>query len=90
MWNLEELCRIGDREGAVLAVDPEAIGLPAYVQREFYDYVRCGILAGCDRSTPNKLRRLLPTSSAFRLVHLDYGHRFRSQVALMDVLPDTT
>ncbi len=34
--------------------DPEATGLPAYVQREFYDYVRCGILAhgflrlGCD------------------------------------------
>jgi len=34
--------------------DPEAPGLPAYVEREFYDYVRCGILAhgflrlGCD------------------------------------------
>jgi transposase-like zinc-binding protein/putative transposase len=34
--------------------DPEATGLPAYVQREFYDYLRCGILAhgflrlGCD------------------------------------------
>ena len=33
---------------------PEATGLPAYVQREFYDYLRCGILAhgflrlGCD------------------------------------------
>ena len=33
---------------------PEAIGLPAYVEREFYDYLRCGILAhgflrlGCD------------------------------------------
>lgn len=45
---------------------------------------------GCDRSTPNKLRRLLPTSSALRLVHLDDGQRLRSQVALMDVLPDTT
>src|SRR5713101_7204082 len=39
---------------ASLADDPEATGLPAYVQREFYDYVRCGILAhgflrlGCD------------------------------------------
>src|SRR5262245_2653383 len=34
--------------------NPEATGLPAYVQREFYDYLRCGILAhgflrlGCD------------------------------------------
>jgi hypothetical protein len=34
--------------------DPEATGLPVYVQREFYDSVRCGILAhgflrlGCD------------------------------------------
>src|SRR5262245_30302437 len=34
--------------------DPEATGFPAYVEREFYDYLRCGILAhgflrlGCD------------------------------------------
>src|SRR5215475_14829955 len=34
--------------------DPEATGLPVYVQRDFYDYLRCGILAhgflrlGCD------------------------------------------
>jgi hypothetical protein len=34
--------------------DPDAQGLPAYVQREFYDYLQCGILAhgvlrlGCD------------------------------------------
>src|SRR5262249_57870387 len=39
---------------ASLADDPEATGLPPYVEREFYDYVRCGILApgflrlGCD------------------------------------------
>jgi hypothetical protein len=39
---------------ASLAADPEANGLPAYVQREFYDYLQCGILAhgflrmGCD------------------------------------------
>jgi hypothetical protein len=39
---------------ASLADDPEATGLPAYVQREFDDYLRCGILAhgflrlGCD------------------------------------------
>src|SRR2546426_5320682 len=34
--------------------DPDAKGLSAYVQREFYDYLQCGILAhgflrlGCD------------------------------------------
>ncbi len=34
--------------------DPDAKGLPAYVEREFYDYLQCGILAygflrlGCD------------------------------------------
>src|SRR6266536_1818939 len=39
---------------ASLADDPEATGLPAYVEREFYDYLQCGILAhgflrlGCD------------------------------------------
>jgi Putative transposase/Transposase zinc-binding domain len=39
---------------ASLADDPEATGFPAYVQREFDDYLRCGILAhgflrlGCD------------------------------------------
>ena len=39
---------------ASLDADPDATGLPAYVQREFYDYVPCGILAhgflrlGCD------------------------------------------
>jgi len=39
---------------ASLAADPEANGLPAYVQREFQDYLQCGILAhgflrmGCD------------------------------------------
>jgi len=30
---------------ASLAEDPEATGLPAYVQREFYDYLQCGIFA---------------------------------------------
>ena len=25
--------------------DPDGSGLPAYVEREFYDYLRCGILA---------------------------------------------
>jgi len=39
---------------ASLATDPDARGLPASVQREFYDYLQCGILAhgflrlGCD------------------------------------------
>jgi len=39
---------------ASFEADPDATGLPAYVQREFYDYLQCGILAhgflrmGCD------------------------------------------
>ena len=39
---------------AGLDADPDATGLPAYVRREFYDYLQCGILAhgflrlGCD------------------------------------------
>src|ERR671922_3031366 len=39
---------------ASLNDDPNTTGFPAYVQREFYDYLRCGILAhgflrlGCD------------------------------------------
>ena len=39
---------------ASLHDDPDAKGLPAYVEREFYDYLQCGILAygflrlGCD------------------------------------------
>jgi hypothetical protein len=39
---------------ASLDTDPGAKGLPAYVEREFYDYLQCGILAhgflrlGCD------------------------------------------
>ena len=40
---------------AALDTDPDAKGLPAYVQREFYDYLQCSILAhsflrlGCER-----------------------------------------
>src|SRR5499427_1151741 len=50
---------------ASLEDDPEATGLPAYVQREFYAYLQCGILAhgflrlGCD-TCPKEL--LLPFS----------------------------
>ena len=39
---------------ALLHDDPDARGLPGYVEREFYDYLQCGILAygflrlGCD------------------------------------------
>jgi len=50
---------------ASLDDDPDATGLPAYVQREFYAYLQCGILAhgflrlGCD-TCPKEL--LLPFS----------------------------
>jgi len=50
---------------ASLDADPDATGLPAYVERELYDYLRCGILAhgflrlGCD-TCPKEL--LLPFS----------------------------
>jgi hypothetical protein len=50
---------------AALDADPDTPGLPAYVQREFYAYVQCGILAhgflrlGCD-TCPKEL--LLPFS----------------------------
>ena len=50
---------------ASLDADPDAIGLPAYVAREFYAYLPCGILAhgflrlGCD-TCPQEL--LLPFS----------------------------
>src|SRR5262245_54257808 len=47
---------------ASLHDDPEATGLPAYVEREFYDYLRRGILAhgflrlGCDTCHHELLR----------------------------------
>src|SRR2546428_1060138 len=50
---------------ASFEADPDATGLPAYVEREFYDYLQCGILAhgflrlGCD-TCPKEL--LLPFS----------------------------
>jgi Transposase zinc-binding domain len=55
---------------ASLDADPDATGLPAYVQRELYDYLQCGILAhgflrlGCD--TCHK-ELLLPVSCHWRL-----------------------
>ena len=36
------------------------------------------------------LRRLLPTLIAFGHSRLGDGHRLRSQVPLMDIMPDTT
>jgi hypothetical protein len=45
---------------------------------------------GCDRSTPNELRCQLPRLSNFRHLLLSHRHRLRSQVPLMDVLPDAT
>src|SRR2546428_2062697 len=54
---------------ASLDADPEATGLPAYVEREFYAYLQCGILAhgflrlGCD-TCPQEL--LLPFSGKRR------------------------
>src|SRR5437016_10526202 len=50
---------------ASLDADPDAKGLPAYVEHEFYDYLQCGILAhgflrlGCDTC---KHEMLLPFS----------------------------
>ena len=54
---------------ASLDADPDAAGLPAYVQREFDAYLQCGILAhgflrlGCD-TCPQEL--LLPFSGKRR------------------------
>src|SRR6516165_9076532 len=52
---------------ASLDANPDATGLPAYVQREFYAYLQCGILAygflrlGCD-TCPKEL--LLPSAAS--------------------------
>ena len=52
---------------ASLDDDPDATGLPAYVQREFYDYLQCGILAhgflrmGCDTCKKEVLLAWIPT-----------------------------
>jgi hypothetical protein len=41
---------------ASLDADPAAKGLPAYVQREFYDYLQCGILAHSRGYAPLEVR----------------------------------
>jgi len=47
---------------ASLDADPDAKGLPAYVERELYDYLQCGILAhgflrlGCETCHKELLR----------------------------------
>jgi len=76
---------------ASLADDPEATGLPPYVEREFYDYLRCGSLAhgflrlGCDTCKQELLvpfsckRRGFCPSCVERVVYLspaDNYHRF--------------
>src|SRR5215472_9380352 len=67
---------------ASLDADPDAQGLPAYVQREFYDYLRCGILAcgfvrlGCDTCHKElllafscKRHGLCPSCAGRRMAH---------------------
>lgn len=44
---------------------------------------------GCDRAIPNELRRLLPRFN-LRSLLLSHKHGWRSQVPLMDVLPNVT
>jgi len=69
---------------ASLDDDPDATGLPAYVQREFYAYLRCGILAhgflrlGCD-TCPNEL--LLPFSGKRRGFCPSWAARRMAQTA---------
>src|SRR5215813_12185116 len=45
---------------------------------------------GCDRAIPNELRSLLPGLRNLRLLLLSHRHGLRSQVPLMDVLPNAT
>src|SRR6266545_4906423 len=69
---------------ASLDADPDATGLPAYVQREFYAYLQCGILAhgflrlGCD-TCPKEL--LLPFSCKRRGVCPSCSGRRMAQTA---------
>src|SRR5919202_1074232 len=65
-----------------LDADPDAKGLPAYVERELYDYLQCGILAhgfvrlGCDTCKHEMLlafsckrRGVCPSCAGRRMVH---------------------
>src|SRR2546426_10631879 len=67
---------------ASFEADPDAKGLPAYVQREFYDYLQCGILAhgflrlGCDTC---QKELLLPFSCKRRGVFSLCARRRRGQ-----------
>ena len=45
---------------------------------------------GCDRAIPKELRCLLPRLTNVRPLLLSHRHGLRSQVLLMDVLPDAT
>src|SRR4030095_3254850 len=69
---------------ASLDADPDAKGLPDYVQREFYDYLQCGILAygflrlGCDTC---KKELLVPFSCKRRGVFPSRAGRRRAQMA---------
>src|SRR5215813_6137438 len=68
--------------------DPDGSGLPAYVEREFYDYLRCGILAhgflrlGCDTCHHELLvpfsckRRGFCPSCAGRAVYLSPADKY--------------
>jgi Transposase zinc-binding domain len=62
--------------------DPNATGLPAYVERAFYDYLQCGILAhgflrlGCDTCKHEMLlpfsckrREFCPSCAGRRMTH---------------------
>ena len=69
---------------ASLDADPGAKGLPAYVEREFYDYLPCGILAhgflrlGCDTC---KKERLLAFSGKRRGFCPSWAGRRMAQTA---------
>src|SRR5262249_13974926 len=76
------------------------------IQQEYTFWFRCATLTcpgcfkvilsrealcgGCDRAIPNELRSLLPGLRNLRLLLLSHRHGLRSQVPLMDVLPNAT
>src|SRR5215472_11378623 len=70
---------------ASLADDPEATGLPPYVEREFYDYLRCGILVhgflrlGCDTCK----KELLVPFSVSSLPIMEKGEQFLRVVGIL-------